>query len=1105
MQVMAFRPDTYTHSSKLAQGKWVKVSVAQSGIVRITPQELKRYGLDPAKARVYGYGGSRLRDRMTQDNYLDDLPQVPSLINERGITFYACGPEKWSHNGTGWVGSTNPFTTVGYYFVGEGEGKTIPQEGLATDSREYTSSFTERVFHEKDLISPAQSGHLLLGEDFRFTPSQSFKFSLTDIVPSTEVWVNVNFSANVTSQSQLELTANGQTTKGSDYVRANGDSDTYGNPVSAERKVSSSGENFTLGINFKGSGTVKSANLDNISINYTRQLKMSPASSQLRFLSSSPALRLQGATSTTHVWDITDPLNVIELKTTADGADAVKWVSPYTGTREYVAFNEINSLPLPKYVSTVVNQNLHALPVPDMVIVTTKELSAHAEQIATLHAQSQDSLLVHVIEQSQIYNEFSSGTKDVAGIRKMLKMFYDRSASDTTGHRLRYVLMMGRPTYDQRKLTKAAQSQKMETLPIWATDLGTNYSTSYSTDDYLAFLEDNSGELGGSDVMSIAVGRITPRSIGEADYYVRKLKAYMTNPASGQWRNQLMLLADDQDSGAHMEQTEDFASQVQGNCPDAFLNKVYVDEFDLVGGIYEKAKAKMFRLLENGTIWWNYVGHGSRETLSHEHQLSLTDLYSLYLKRPPVFYGATCTFGVWEQDEPGGTEALVMKESGGCIASICAVRPVYISQNGVLTALLGNHLFKRDAKGRFLPLGEILRQTKNASMADANKRRFVLLGDPAMRIAMPHNRVLLEKVDSLEVTEENQVTIPARRLATFSGQVVDGLGNPMKDFNGSIDVSLFDAEYSTTTHGRQSADSPGKRVTFEQQGSRVFASADSVRNGRFSIRVAMPEEISDNFRPAAFNMYARANDGREAVGCNRLIYLFGHDDQASADSVAPVIDAFYLNHQSFQSGDAVNENPMVIASVSDNVAINLSSAGIGRLMTLTLDGNKTYSDLSEFYTPHSTGGDIAYQLENISDGTHQLTLRVWDTCGNPAEKTIDFTVFKGQKPTIFDAYSDANPASIEANFFVSHNRPDAMLTVQVQVYSIGGRLEWEASQRGRADMFLSSPIKWDLKNQAGQRVSRGIYLYRVTVTDEENIDDTSHAPTITKRIAVTGA
>lgn len=127
---------------------------------------------------------------------------------------------------------------------------------------------------------------------------------------------------------------------------------------------------------------------------------------------------------------------------------------------------------------------------------------------------------------------------------------------------------------------------------------------------------------------------------------------------------------------------------------------------------------------------------------------------------------------------------------------------------------------------------------------------------------------------------------------------------------------------------------------------------------------------------------------------------------------------------------------------------------------------------------------------------------MWDIGGNSTTASIDFYVDPTLAPKIFDVYTDANPASTEANFYIAHNRPDAMLSVRIDVYDMSGRFVWSDTTRGRADMYLTTPVKWDLNNMSGNRVGRGIYVYRATVISEGSDTTPSTSSSAAKRIAV---
>ena len=406
--------------------------------------------------------------------------------------------------------------------------------------------------------------------------------------------------------------------------------------------------------------------------------------------------------------------------------------------------------------------------------------------------------------------------------------------------------------------------------------------------------------------------------------------------------------------------------------------------------------------------------------------------------------------------------------------------------------------------GRRVPVGELLQTAKNSlinAYGDENKLRYVLLGDPAMPLSNTTYRALLEAIGDNKISPDNKPTVMAHQNVDITGRIVDGEGTTVSDFNGTINATIYDAEYSTTSQAHYS---DGKAVTFQEMGERIFVGSTEVKDGEFTLQLNMPSEIASNYRPATMTFYAdRGNNGDDASGSSRDFYVYGYDDSDNSDIEAPTIHLLALNSESFRTGDKVNTTPMVIARMSDNVGINMSSAGIGHQLSLLLDGSRTFTDVTESYTTGTDGaksGQLYYQLPELATGNHTLRLRVWDTSNNMAESTIDFVVEPNQAPRIVELYSDVNPAVDHANFYVRHNRPDAVINVDFAIYDLMGRMVWHTSRSGRSDLFQASPIQWDLSDMAGRRVGRGIYVYRATV----RVNDGTPSATATSKIAVAG-
>ncbi len=1121
----AFDTGIYAESSRLASGRWVKISVDRSGLFLLPVTTLRSWGFDDLSAvRVHGYGGRRIGDVLDAASYVDDLPAVPVAVTARGVVFYAQGPGEWAETQRGrfrWV--MNDYTSAAYYFVtavensDESPAPSLGRTGDAVRVDEAATTFFDRRHHEIESVSPGEAGALLVGEDFRYTTSHSVRFDVEDIASGGEAWIESSFIADCsTSSSTLSFTCNNQpiAANTSDRIQAIGSASyTHASESVARHDFSiarTEASVLDIGINMRQSGFVLKAWLNYLALNYERELRL-PASGYLEFWSDAPALALGGVQDAAGLilWDVTDPSLPLVVDNILSGGAAC-WSSGRRTWRSYVACKDGATLPQPRFESFVDSQNLHADESVDMVIFSPADYMRHAENIAEIHRNSADSLRVRVLDVTDVYNEFSSGAADVSGLRRYLKMLYDRGQAGV-GRPLRYVLLLARMTFDNRHLTALRKSEAYPTIPAWmprAVTASLSDNTGYCTDDFIAMLEDGAGADMGLDRLSVAVGRIPVVSADEARSIVEKIKEYAAGARRSSWKNRLMFLADDGDDAIHVRQTERMLrglDATEGN--QHLVRKVYMDAYEKSGGKYPEARSLMFRYLDEGVMWWNFVGHANTTGWTGEGQLSYTDLNNMYLRHWPFIYAATCDFLRMDASDISGAEILFKERYGGAIGVISATRPVYISDNGLLSSAIGRAIGLRGDDGRFFAPGEIYRRAKNdirsedgVRRSNLNRLRYVFMGDPALRLAIPDNVVRLDSIGDIEVNADNQPTLAALQQTVIRGSVLSPAGELLSDFEGVVTVDILDAEKSLTTKGNN--DTP--KEVFEDYGDRVFTGSARVSGGRFTLDVAMPAEISQNFRPATMSMYAYStavND--EAVGLCSDFYVYGFDEAAIPDTSAPVIESFVLNHESFTSGDAVNSTPMLIAAISDDTGLNVSTAGIGHQMTAQLDGKRTFSDLTYYFTPSADGtpsGVINYPMEELTDGNHTITLRVWDTSGNSASKTIDFFVDSARTPKIFDIYSDANPASTVANFYLSHDQPDRMVTVELTVYNLMGKPLWSRRQSGRSDMFLTVPVSWDLTDGAGRRVQRGIYLYRATITA-----DGEHFDTGSRRIAVTAA
>ncbi|OUN72606.1 hypothetical protein B5G10_06885 [Barnesiella sp. An55] len=1108
--LQALNASHYASRSQLAEGLWVKVSVGESGIHQITYQELKKWGFsNPAAVTVYGYGGAILPETFSDDD-IDDLNQLPVLDTGSKILFYAQGPVSWSYDEKSqeYKHTQNPYSTAGYYFLTDSKSRTATLTDRTTASvagATDITSFDEHAVYEQDQYSPGATGRTFLGEDFRYTTSRNFTFELPGVDNSEPVKLRTVFAAKVVGgTSKLVFTYQGETMPESstDNISAGSESSyEFFKNTSTLKEFNLDSEELAFSLLFRqNGGSLSLARLDYFRFNYKRKLQLYNGSIQFRLkqMPQNGCYALPGYTTTTHIWDISNPQNPVNIIPSVENGVARFGIT--AAHEEYVAFDTQASVGSVTFVETVANQDLHGMATPDMVILTPKEYLSYAQSIAQLH-QETDGLEVAVIEHTKVFNEFSSGTPDATAYRRLMKMFFDREGG--IGGKQLYLLLFGKGLYDNRKIGETGKYVKYPTLLTYQHGSGNDERASYTTDDYFGFLDDGSGVRIASDKLRVSVGRLPVKSEQEAKDVVDKLLNYVANTDKGSWKNQVCVVADDENYATHMKQAEDICNILENSDAHCFVNKIYTDaytaEITSTGRTYPSAKKKLFQVLADGVLVVDYIGHGSTVAWTHENLLNITDIQSMYLRRLPLFITATCDFGRYDHEDTSGGEILCLNPSGGGIALITTTRVVYISDNHYLNKGVAQEIFKKDENSGYPRLGDILREAKcNIQQTDSNKLNYTLLGDPALKLLYPDYQIKVTEINGQDITQTTP-TIQARDSVVIKGEIYTPQGEKATDYNGIICPTVYDSEVSVVTHGYGEE---GEVFEFSERSNRLYVGKDSIVGGQFEIAFKMPREINFADDRGLINLYCYNDQDQEGSGNESNFIIGGFNDNSNDDFDGPEIYYAFLNSQDFQNGDEVNESPMLIAEVYDPSGINISDAGIGHQMTVTIDNQTLYTDVASYFDPaigDPGRGFINYPLSDLSEGNHTLKLKVWDTENNSSEVELAFTVKAGLKPVIYDLYADQNPASTSTNFYLRHNRPDAIINVTISVYNLMGIEVWRYTGRGLSDMYRSYPISWDLTDSSGRRVPGGIYLYKALIST-----DNEHEATRSKKLCVTG-
>lgn len=1087
----------YASESVLNSGKWVKIQVAEDGIYKLTAADLKKMGFSNLdKVAVYGYGGWPLdEDFSTTD--IDDVPEVAVWRSADYLLFYGKGPRKWEYSSSdkSFIHTNNPYSNYGYYFVSEKEttGRTMEKAASAAGATLQVTTFDDYVLHEEELVSVNSSGRELYGESFTSTLSRDFTISVPGIT-NDEGKATLSFISRGNGTITMNVDGNALI---SGSVSVPSDEYEVARELYRERAwMADKGETVKVNIGYSTTGH-KNVHLNYFRLQMKRQLKVYDNYTFFRSLSArgnASRFVIQGADASTLVFDVTDGVNPQQMETSLNGTELSFSIPASASLREFVVVKP-SQIKAPVTVGEVANQNLHALPQQDMIIIAQPNFTTQAERLAEAH-RTKDNLTVRVVTPESIYNEFSSGTPDATAYRRFMKMFYDRKTSEADAPK--YLLLFGDGSFDNRKLTSAWKSVDMSNMLLTYQTENSLSSQSYVIDDYFGFLDDADNKKSlQNKKLCLGIGRFPIRTVEQATQMVDKVISYMENKNTGSWKNNLCFMADDGSNTdgfmtEHMEFADQLAGYVESEHPEFLVNKLYYDAYkkDMTAGTYPDVRSGLQKLLKDGLLLFNYTGHGGTTALSDEKVLTQTDINQFTYTHLPVWVTATCDFTRFDDLNTSAGEDVFLNKSSGGIALFTTVRVAYSRPNFPINDNVIRNLFERN-NGRRRTLGEVMQATKN-TLSSVYKLGFCLIGDPAVKMAYPEFGMKVTTVNGQSV-DGNSISFKALEKITVEGEVLDVSGQLVTDFTGIVNPTVKDSKVTVTClKNSNKDDSPA--FTFTDYPNTIFIGNDSVRNGKFSFTFTVPKDISYSNLQGKMNLYAvDTESGNEAQGNFDNFIVGGTSDTAETDTIGPEIRALYLNDTTFVDGGQVNTTPYFVAELWDKSGVNITGSSVGHDMMLVIDESTVLSyNLNSYYEllPGEEGtGIVKFPIPALEPGKYTAEFWVWDILNNSTVRTFTFEVVEGLKPFLFDVIATPGIAREQVTFHLMHNRPESRMRVGIMVYDLAGRQLWKHEESGTSGLFENYTVSWDLTS-GGARMRPGVYIYRAAISTDNSKDAT---------------
>lgn len=1106
----------HTFTSVLSDGDIYKFAVTETGVHKLDFDFLKIQlgipveSIDPRTIKIYGNGGGILPELIAVERADDLVENAIEIVGEDDgnfssgdyILFYAEGPEKYYYDPDKQTFSKpkNFYDTRNYYFlkISAGNGLRIQDQASLPGSTYTTNTFNDFIRYEKDVSNLLHewtygegSGQQWFGDYYKATTSRTYddEFQVNGLVATAPAKLTAVFAGRIEngSSGRYTITANGTTFTSNNFSPTGGGStDSFASVQSISGEFVPNDSQLKIELNFtKGNNAFNEGWLDYIEVNFRRQLLL--LGSQMAFRDVNTigqpvsTFQLGDAGANTMVWDISDPQVPKRQHGTLNGT-TFSFSTNTQSLTDFIAFDPESGFLTAQPVGKIENQNIHATAGVDMVIIYNPDFKEEAERLAQ-HRTSFSHLNVALVNIEQLYNEFSSGRKDVTAIRDFAKMVLDRNPET-----FKSMLLFGDGSFDSRNLYKLGG----DFIPVYETAFSTSPIYAFPTDDYFALLSDDEGGNINFGSLDIGVGRLPVKDPAEARGAVDKIIHYDTTPITMRdWRNRITFVADDEDTNLHIGDTDDIAQYIANKNPNLNVDKIYLDAFPQVstpgGTRVPLANEALNNNIFKGTLAMIYLGHGGTKGWAQERVLQVSDILSWQnFDKMPLIITATCSFTAY--DNPAFTSAgelSFLNEKGGAIGLFTTVRPVFASANARLTQESMDTLFNKLNAER-PTLGEVLRIGKNKSGDQSNSRKYLLIGDPAQQLALPNYNVTTTRINGHDISNGQIDTIRALQKVTIEGEVHDDSGNIVSNFNGVVYPTIFDKKVRYRTLSQDAGSPP---FDFDLQKDAIFKGRASVSAGKFQYTFVVPKDIDYTFGECKISYYA-ADESRynDAAGNYQKVIAGGTSPLALADDNGPKVEVF-MNDENFVFGGITGKDPVLLVRLEDDNGINVVGNSIGHDLAGIMDKNSqnTYK-LNDFYEAtldDYTKGEVRYPLHSVAEGRHEIKVTAWDIANNPAQGFTEFLVVTSEDMALRHVLNYPNPFTTSTCFMFEHNQSIGVeMDVLVQIYSISGRLiktleERIISQGSR--LGNDNCISWDGRDDYGDPLGKGVYLYKVKV------------------------
>lgn len=854
--------------SELSEGSWVKISTNRTGIYALTYEDLQEMGVDVTNLNsdnlnLYGLPAGVLNEVYSPD-FTYDLQKIAITVVDGDdgtfdpgdyIMFYGQGPVTWDYNVEkgDYNHYTNPYCSNIYYYLRTDDTNPKRMETIDFNNNNATDTITQitqLMLHEKELYNLLHSGRVWLGEKFRDTLERTFDFTPSSIKIKSGT-LKISVASTATDQSSFDVYINNNWIK---KIKVNACPSYVAYRLSSEQiELPNDLDelNVKMVYNPPNDSAVGYLNYCEVILNTGMMI----AGDQMMFTNKGNGgenlyhYEMIDADEQDNIWDITTPENTYNIATQYSNGRLE--FNDTLANRQFIVFNTGNLLQ-PALEGSLQNEDLIGTTPANYVIIyngkTTGMMEA-ATDLGDFHKDI-DNLTYEVVDVNSIYNEFSAGRTDPTALRNFIAYRFNQSEGNEE-NQLKEILLLGPASFDYRGILYPGIKQ----VPTYEMEESANIVNSYAYDGYIISIGD----------VVFPIGRIPASTAEEAQIVIQKIKDYTSASRFTAWKNRLILMADDGDYGLFGYDSDTYCDTILASDKNFNQNKLYFSLYPKIDGAYPQVKQKLLNELADGIFYVNYTGHGGSNGLSSEAVFTTEDAKNLTNNNLlPLWVNSSGSTSRFDDPEIESiNRALLFNPQGGAIAAIGNSGANYASQNRAMNRAFVEYFFDKNNRSQSFGYAFVVA----TAGVNSYRRMWTFFGDPALKPVWPKYTVQTTQINGVDAGMFTDTIHPGSMLK-IKGFIADNDGNQVSDFNGTVNVTIYDMPYTKETI--EGEYDPVREITLYD--SVLTINNIDIMNGNFEGEIRLPAKYHEQYGNIKLSYYGNSETKDASGSWGKIMY-----------------------------------------------------------------------------------------------------------------------------------------------------------------------------------------------------------------------------------------